>query len=170
MDLATKKVFVENLSKNLLKSQIVFVAEYSGINVENLNSLRFNAKETNTTIRVCKNSLFNLAVENTNFKNLKDNLNGPNIFILSDDLVGAAKLVTDFANNNELFKIKSGSFNGDLLDKDSIEALSKMPSLDELRAKIISVINTPATNIARIIKEPLAQVARVIDAHSKNSN
>jgi large subunit ribosomal protein L10 len=101
---------------------------------------------------------------------LSDDLSGPNIFIMSDDIIAAAKLVTNFANNNELFKIKTGSFNGDLLNKDSIVALSKMPSLDELRAKIISVINTPATNIVRIINEPMAKLARVFNAYSKQSN
>ena len=110
----------------------------------------------------CKNKLFSLAIEGSSFSNLSADLSGPNIFIMSEDIIAAAKLVTDFADNNELFKIKSGSFNGDLLNKDSIVALSKMPSLDELRAKIISVINTPATNVARIVKEPMTKLARYL--------
>jgi len=170
MDLASKKVFVENLNNKLEQSSIVVVAEYSGINVESINELRLNARNSNVNVKVCKNKLFSLAVEGSSFSNLSADLSGPNIFIMSDDIIAAAKLVTDFANNNELFKIKSGSFNGDLLNKDSIVALSKMPSLDELRAKIISVINTPATNIARIVKEPMTKLARVFDAYSKQSN
>ncbi|MBT4922644.1 MAG: 50S ribosomal protein L10 [Rickettsiales bacterium] len=170
MDLASKKVFVEDLNGKVANSVVVVIAEYSGITVEQINDLRVLAKEAKIKVKVCKNSLFLRAIENSEFKNLTEDLSGPNIFIMSDDLIGAAKLVTNFADNNELFKVKNGSFNGDLLDKDSIVALSKMLSLDELRAKIISVINTPATNIARMVKEPAAKVVRVVDAYSKQSN
>jgi large subunit ribosomal protein L10 len=158
------------LNKKLSKSSIVLIAEYSGIDVESINGLRLDARNSNIEVKVCKNKLFSLASKDSNFSNLSDDLSGPNIFIMSDDIIAAAKLVTNFANNNELFKIKTGSFNGDLLNKDSIVALSKMPSLDELRAKIISVINTPATNIVRIINEPMAKLARVFNAYSKQSN
>jgi large subunit ribosomal protein L10 len=170
MDVTSKKVFVEDLSNKISESVVIVIAEYSGINVESINNFRVLAKEANIKVKVCKNSLFLRAIENSKFTNLTNDLSGPNIFIMSDDLIGAAKLVTNFANNNELFKIKNGSFNGDLLDKESIVTLSKMLSLDELRAKIIRVINTPATNIARMVKEPMAKVVRVINAYSKQSN
>jgi large subunit ribosomal protein L10 len=167
MDLAQKKTLVENLAGKVSESVIVIIAEYSGITVSQINELRTKAREADISVKVCKNSLFTRVLEGSSFGNLKDKLSGPNMFVMSGDPVSAAKLVANFASDNELFKVKGGSFNGDLLDRDSIVALSKMPSLDELRARIISIINTPATNIARIVKEPLAKVVRVINAHSK---
>ena len=169
MDLVQKKTLVTELKSHLDNMNIVLIGEYSGINVANINEFRTEAKSKNISVRVIKNKLFSIAIENTKFDHLKDNLSGQNIFIMSTDPVDAAKLVSDFANNNENFNVKVGSYNNDLLDNSSITALSKMPSLDELRAGIISFINTPATRIAQIIKEPMNKVARVINAYSNKA-
>ena len=167
MNIREKKILVENLQSEFKNNSIILVAHYAGLNVSQINDLRSSAKEHDVTVKVVKNSLAKIAVEGTEFSDLKSELVGPSLLIFASDIVAAAKIMVDFAKKNEELVIKAGSYNKSLIDKAEIVNISKMPSLDEIRAKLISLIQTPATKIACVLQAPASQVGRVVNAYSK---
>ena len=170
MNLAQKKIFVENLRSNLQESKILLIAHYAGLTVDQVNSLRSNAKKNDVKVKVAKNSLTKLAIEGTEYAALNDQLAGPVMLIFAEDVVSAAKILVGFAKENEDLAIHAGSYNDSLMAKEDIINLSKMPSLDELRAKIISIINTPATRVACVLGAPATKCTRVFKAYSEKTN
>ena len=159
MNLNEKKTLVENLHKEFNSNSIILVAHYSGLNVAQINDLRSNAKEKSVVVKVVKNSLAKIAIEGTEFSDLKSELIGPSLLIFASDIVAAAKIMVDFAKKNEELVIKAGSYNKSNIDKEEIINISKMPTLDEIRAKLISLINSPATKIACVLKAPATNYA-----------
>jgi large subunit ribosomal protein L10 len=167
MNLTEKKEFVKNLNQDISSTGILLVAHYAGLTVEKMNAFRNIAKKNDVKVKVAKNSLVKLALEGTDYESVKDDLAGPTILIFAEDIVSAAKILVDFAKENENLVIKAGSYNKSQIDKAEIINISKMPSLDEIRAKLISLIQTPATRIACVLQAPAVQCARVIEAYSK---
>jgi len=167
MNIVEKKQFVENLKADFQSTGIVLIAHYAGLTVEQMTSLRSEAKKNAVNVKVAKNSLAKLAVEGTDYESIKDDLVGPTVLIFAEDIVAAAKILIAFAKENEELVIKAGSYNKSLIDKAEIVNISKMPSLDEIRAKLISLIQTPATKIACVLQAPASQVGRVVNAYSK---
>lgn len=167
MNIEEKKKVVEVLKNDLLQSNIVLVAHYSGLTVDQMTQLRSTAKDNQVNVKVAKNSLIRLAIKDTDFANLKEELHGPTLLIFSSDIVAATKLLVDFVKENELLIIKNGSYDNAIVGKEKIVEISKMPSLDEIRAKLISLINTPATKLAGVLQAPSLGCVRVIKSYSE---
>ncbi len=166
MDRAQKAKAVEELHNIFEENELVVVTHYSGLTVAEMSDLRNKMRETGANFKVTKNTLALRAMEGTQFEGLKDLFSGPTGMAVSQDPVAAAKIVYNYAKDNEKLVILGGSLNGEILDKSAVEALAKLPSLDELRSKIISIISTPATRVATVMQAPASQMARVLKAYA----
>ncbi len=167
MDRAQKKELVQSLNSTFNEAGIVVVAHYKGLSVSDMESLRGKIRDANASIKVSKNRLTKLALAGTAYEQLTDKFTGPTaVAVANDDPVGVTKALTEFAKDNENLVILGGALGERALEVSDIEALAKMPSLDELRAKIISMLQTPATRIAGVLQAPGGQVARVVGAYA----
>ena len=169
MKRSEKKDFVTNLKNDLDQSSSVIVAEYSGLTVAESESLRKEMRSNGAKFKVTKNRLTKLAIAETQFKDISDLFKGPTAVAYSTDPVAPAKVAVDFEKKYEKFNIIGGAYNGEKIDKDKIDFLAKLPSLDELRGKLIGLISAPAQKIASIAIEPGAQIARLLSSKSSNS-
>ena len=170
MKRSEKKDFVANLKNDLDKSSAVIVAEYSGLTVAESESLRKEMRSSGAKFKVTKNRLTKLAIAETNFKDISDLFKGPTAIAFSDDPIAPAKVAVNFEKKFENFKIIGGGYNGEKIDKNKINFLATLPSLDELRAKLIGLVSAPAQKIAAITVEPGSQLARLMSSKSSNSN
>ena len=161
---AEKAEIVDDLRGIFNDAGVVVVTHYMGLNVAELETLRVQMRESGARFRVTKNRLAKLAIDGTEFAPIGDMLTGPTAIAYSNDPVAAPKVISAFAKKNNKLKIIGGSYSGALLDADKVKALAEMPSLDELRAKLLSLINTPATRLAMLLEAPAGQVARVLKA------
>lgn len=169
MDRSEKEQLVSSLREGLLESSLVVVSHQTGLTVAQVSDLRRKMREAGAQFRVAKNTLARLAVAGTENEEITPLLSGPTTLAYSKDPVAAAKISVKFANDNDKFNVVGGILNGKLLDAKDIETLSKLPSIDELRAKIIGIISTPATRVAGIVQAPAGQLARVFSAYSKTA-
>ncbi len=167
MNLEEKQSFVANLKEDLASANILLVAHYAGLSVLQMNELRSEAKKNAVTIRVAKNSLVRLAIKDTEFADITEDLAGPTVLIFADDIVAAAKILVKFAKDNEELDVKFGSYNKSKIGNAEIVNISKMPSLDEIRAKLISLIQTPASKIVGVLQAPASQNVGVLKAYSE---
>jgi len=142
------------------------VTHYSGLSVAEMEDLRGQMRSAGASFKVTKNRITRLALEGTKFQGIADLFSGPTAIAYSDDPVAAAKIAVKFSKENDKFVVMGGALGEDVLDLASINALAALPSMDELRGKIIGMINTPATRIAGVLQAPAGQIARVIGAHS----
>jgi len=161
-----KQELVSELHQLFGESTTVVVAHYKGLTVNNMDGLRQKMRDQGASFRVTKNRLTRLALQGTKFEGLADLFTGPTGIAVSDDPVAAAKAMQDFAKGNDKLVILGGGMGETVLDADGVKALASMPSLDELRAKIVGMVNTPATRIAGILQQPGGQVARVLSAYA----
>lgn len=143
------------------------VTHYSGLTVAELSQLRGSMREVDAHFKVTKNRLAKLALNDTAKSALGDFFAGPTAIAYSDDPIAAPKMVAKFAKENEKLVILGGMMGETLLDVDGVKALAELPSLDELRGKLVGMISTPATRIAGVLAAPGGQVARVINAHAQ---
>lgn len=167
MNRAEKKDLIEDVHAKLKAASTMVVTQYRGLTVAEMTDLRRKMRASGASFKVAKNRLVKLAAKGTNFEATSDMLKGPTAVAFSADPVAAAKGVVEFAKNNEKLVIIGGMYDGKALDVNAIQALAKLPSLDELRAKIIGMLKTPATRIASVLQAPGGQVARVIAAKAK---
>ena len=168
MNRSEKKDFVTKLKEELNSSSSVIVAHYSGITVDEAEQLRKDMRDNGAKFKVTKNRLTKLAISETQFKEISGFFKGPTAIAYSDDAVAPAKVAVNFEKKFENFKIIGGGYNGEKIDRDKIDFLAKLPSLEELRGKIIGLISAPAQKIASITIEPGAQIARLISSNSSN--
>ena len=168
MKRSEKKDFVSKLKDELSNSSSIIVAEYSGLTVDESEKLRKEMRANGAKFKVTKNRLTKLAISETQFKDISELFKGPTAIAYSDDAVAPAKVAVSFEKKFENFKIIGGGYNGEKIDKEKIDFLAKLPSLDELRGKIIGLISAPAQKIASITIEPGAQIARLISSNSSN--
>ena len=168
MKRSEKKDFVGNLKEEFSNATSVIVAEYSGLTVNETEQLRKEMRDNGAKFKVTKNRLTKLAISETHFKDISELFKGPTAIAYSDDAVAPAKVAVNFEKKFENFKIIGGGYNGEKIDKEKIDFLAKLPSLDELRGKIIGLISAPAQKIASITIEPGAQIARLISSYSSN--
>jgi large subunit ribosomal protein L10 len=159
-----KQENITALQSDLADAKSVVVLHYRGLTVAEVTALRKKARENGVTIKVAKNRLAKRAIDGSKFGALANILKGPTAIAYSKDEVAAAKAVVDFAKNNEKVAIIGGALNENALDEAGIKSLAALPSLDQSRAMLIALINTPATRIAGILQAPGGQVARVISA------
>ena len=169
MDRAAKKEAVASLGEVFKASNVVVVAHYSGLTVAQMQSLRKQMRQAGASVQVAKNRLAKIALEGTDAASIAPLLKGPTVIAYSGDPVAAPKVANDFAKANEKFVILGGSMGKTALSPDGVKQLASLPSLDELRAKIVGLVQAPATKIAQVVNAPAAKLARVVQAYaSKN--
>jgi large subunit ribosomal protein L10 len=147
-------------------TNVVVVAHYSGLTVAQMQTLRRQMKLAGATVKVAKNRLAKIALEGSDVASIASLLKGPTLIAFSSDPVAAPKVAVDFAKTNERFVIIGGAMGKTALDPNAVKALATLPSLDELRARIVGLIQAPATKIARVLNAPAAKVARVVQAYA----
>ena len=167
MDRAAKRELVTDLNQAFLNAGSVVVAHYAGITVAQMNDLRSKMRAAGGTVKVAKNRLARIALQGTDSERMQVLFKGQTLIAYSDDPVAAPKVASDFAKGNDRLVILGGAMGATSLDAEGVKALATMPSLDELRAKIVGMITTPATRIAQIVNAPAASVARVIGAYAR---
>ncbi len=167
MNRAEKQALIESVNATLKKANIALVVHNNGLTVAQMNDLRRKMREAGAEFKVSKNRLTKIAAKDTAFEQIADMFKGPAAIATSADPVAVAKGLVDFAKKNEKLVIIGGAYGAQKLDVKAIEALSKLPSLNELRAKIVGMLQTPATRIACVLQAPGGQVARVIAAKAK---
>jgi large subunit ribosomal protein L10 len=165
---AAKRELVTTLSDVFSNTSVVVVAHYSGLTVADMQKLRAQMKQAGATVKVAKNRIAKIALDGTDVASISDLLKGPTLLCYSDDPVAAPKVAVAFAKTNEKLVILGGAMGATALDPDSVKALATMPSLDELRAKIVGLVNAPATKIAQVVNAPAAKLARVFGAYAKS--
>ena len=166
MDRSQKEEQVAVLKHEISESELVVVTHYIGITMPEMTILRKNMREAGANFRVTKNRLTRLALQDTGFESLIELMSGPTALAYSADPVAAAKAAVNFAKDNDKLVILGGVLNGQVLGVDGVNNLAKLPSLDELRGKLVGMISTPATRIAGVLQAPAGKVARVIGAYA----
>lgn len=169
MDRAQKEELVTSLGEVFKSTSVVVVAHYSGLTVAQLQTLRRQMKANGATVKVAKNRLAKIALEGSDVAHVAALLKGPTIIAYSSDPVAAPKAAVDFAKANDKFVILGGAFGKTALNVDGVKALATMPSLDELRAKLVGLIQAPATKIAQLSTAPAAKLARVFGAYAREN-
>ena len=144
---------------------VVVVAHYAGLSVSKMTKLRSDMRDAGGRVKVAKNRLVKLALDGTDATGISDLLAGPTCLAFSDDPVTVPKVAVKFAKDNEKFVILGGTMGSTVLDAKGVSALADLPSLDELRGTLIGLLQAPATKIARTVKEPAGQLARVFSAY-----
>jgi large subunit ribosomal protein L10 len=166
LDRAVKGELVKALGDVFKATKVVVVAHYSGLTVAQMQTLRRQMKQAGATVKVAKNRLAKIALEGSEVASIATLLKGPTLIAFSADPVAAPKAAVDFAKAHERFVILGGAMGATPLDANGVKVLAALPSLDELRAKIIGLIVAPATKIAQVVNAPAAKVARVVKAYA----
>jgi large subunit ribosomal protein L10 len=164
VDRAAKRELVTTLHDVFKDTGLVVVAHNTGLVAAQAADLRKRVKEAGGAVKVAKNNLVKLALKDTKAEGVTDLMKGPTILAYSKDPIAAARVAVKYAKENDKLVILGGAMGNSILDANAVKALAELPSLDELRAKLIGLLNAPATKIARTIAEPGAQLARVIQA------
>ena len=167
MDRAQKAELVTALNASLATVGVVVVTRNLGMTVAQSTDLRTKMRDAGASYKVTKNNLAKLAVEGTPYAAISSMLTGPTAFATSPDPVSAAKVAVDFAKTNDKFEIVGGAMGDTLLDVAGVQGLATLPSLDELRAKILGLVQAPATKIVQIVQAPGGQLARVLAAYAE---
>lgn len=167
MDRAEKQEFISTYNEVLGNASVVVVAHYAGLSVAQMTTLRAQMREAGGTVKVAKNRLVKLALQGTDAAHISDLFAGPTLIAYSDDPVAAPKVLVEFAKQNDKLVVLGGAFGETNLDPKGVAALATMPSLDELRGKLVGMISTPASRIAQVLQAPGGQVARVLGAYAK---
>ena len=164
MDRAAKRELVDSMHDVFKDTGVIVVAHYAGMTVAQMTELRRRVKDAGGTVKVAKNRLAKLALRDTDVAGISDLFKGPTCVAYSADPIAAAKVAVTYAKENEKLVILGGAMGPTVLDSAGVKALADLPSLDELRAMLIGLVQAPMTKIARIVKEPGGQLARVIQA------
>lgn len=167
MDRAAKADLVATLNDVFKSTGVVVVAHYAGLTVADMQKLRREMRQVGATVKVAKNRLAKIALEGTDVASIGPLLKGPTLLAYSSDPVAAPKVAVDFAKANDKLVILGGAMGATALNADGVKALASLPSLDELRAKLVGLIQAPATKIAQVVNAPAAKVARVFGAYAK---
>jgi len=165
LERAEKRDVVTALHDVIAKTGVVVVAHYAGLTVAQMTRLRSDMRSAGGQVKVAKNRLVKLALEGTDAKGIADLLKGPTCLAYSVDPIAAPKVAVKFAKANEKFVILGGAMGTTVLDAKGVNSLADLPSLDELRGKLIGLLQAPASKIARTLNEPGAQLARVFAAY-----
>ncbi|HTJ02523.1 MAG TPA: 50S ribosomal protein L10 [Methylovirgula sp.] len=166
MDRAEKKAFVSTMHGVLQETSVVVVAHYSGLTVAQMQALRKQMRDAGATVQVTKNRLTKIALEGTDLTAVTGLLKGPTLLAYSKDPIAAAKAAVAFAKDNDKLVILGGAMGKTALNADAVKSLATLPSLDEMRAKLIGLIQAPATKLAQLTNAPAGKLARVIQAYA----
>lgn len=165
MERAEKREVVSALHDAFAKTGVVVVAHYAGLSVSEMTKLRSDMREAGGQVKVAKNRLAKLALEGTDAKGIADLMTGPTCLAFSEDPIAAPKVAVKFAKGNEKFVILGGTMGTTVLDAKGVSSLADLPSLDELRGKMVGLLQAPASKIARTVSAPAGQLARVFGAY-----
>ena len=165
MDRAQKTEAVAELNRTFNEVGVVVVTRNLGLTVAQSTELRIKMREAGATYKVSKNKLAKIALKDTDYAGISDMLTGPVGLATSTDPVAAAKVVSEFAKTNDKLEIVGGGMGATVLDVAGVNALASLPSLDELRAKIVGLVQAPATKLAQLSNAPAAKLARVFGAY-----
>jgi large subunit ribosomal protein L10 len=169
LDRAQKQQVTESLRQDLAGTVCVVITHQTGLTVDEVTQLRRQMRSAGASYRVTKNRLVKRALEGTQFEPLTPLFTGPTAIAFSRDPVAAAKVAVEYANRNNKLTIIGGGLSGQTLDANAVKALATLPSLDELRAKIVGLLNAPATKLAVLLQTPGGQLARVLAAYSEKT-
>jgi len=164
---AEKQALITTLNEALQGAGVVVVAHYAGLTVAKMGALRARMKADGASVKVAKNRLVKLALQGTDLEHMSDLFKGQTVLAYSADPVAAAKIAVEFAKQNDQYVILGGGMGKTKLDPEGVKALASLPSLDELRARLLGMITTPATRIAQVVNAPAGQLARVFKAYSE---
>ncbi|MDH3581392.1 MAG: 50S ribosomal protein L10 [Hyphomicrobiales bacterium] len=164
MDRAQKEELVTTLNGVFSDAGVIVVAHYSGLTVADMTDLRHRMREAGGHVRVAKNRLAKRALEGTEAAGISDLFSGPTCLAYSDDPVAAPRVAVNFAKDNENLVILGGTMGPTVLDAAAVKSLASLPSLDELRGKLVGLVQAPASKIARILNAPAGKLARVFSA------
>jgi large subunit ribosomal protein L10 len=167
MDRSQKAESVAFLTEVFNEAGAVVITRNLGMTVAQSTALRIKVREAGASFKVAKNSLAKIAAKGTAYEGVIDLFTGPTGIAASADPVAAAKVIVDFAKTNDKLEIVGGAMGSVVLNADGIKALATMPSLDEMRAKLIGLIQAPATKIAQLSTAPAAKLARVFAAYAE---
>ncbi len=166
MNRTQKKEWIDSTNSKVAEAGIVLVAHYKGLTVAQMNELRGNIRKAGAGFKVTKNLLAKRAIVGTPYEKVSHLFKGPTAIAYANDPVAAAKALAEFAKKNDKLVLVGGAFGEVVLDKAAIQQLATLPSLDELRSRIIAMIQTPATRIAGVLQAPAGQLARVFNAYA----
>ncbi len=166
MDRARKEELVTELNQSFGDAALVVVTQQSGMTVAESTDLRARMREAGAGYKVTKNRLAKLALAGTTYEPISDLFNGPTAIAYSADPVAAARVAVNYAKENDKLVVIGGAMGETLLDESAVKALADLPSLDELRGKIVGMLNTPATRVAGVLQAPAGQLARVLGAYA----
>lgn len=169
MDRSAKEALVSQLHEAFQAAELVIVTQQTGLTVAESTSLRRQMRDAGASFKVAKNRLARLALKGTKFEALSEQLTGPTGIAYSVDPVAAAKVAVKFSKGNDKLKVVGGAMSTQMLDYAGVEALSSLPSLDELRGKLIGLMQAPATKVAGVLQAPAGQLARVLNAYAQKS-
>jgi large subunit ribosomal protein L10 len=166
MDRSQKADLVAELKQVFSETSVVVVTRNLGLSVAQSTDLRLRMRDAGAQFKVAKNRLALIALDGTRYQPIGELLKGPTALATSIDPVAAAKVAVDFAKTTDRFEVLGGAMGDTVLDLSGIRALAELPSLDELRAKLIGLVQAPASKIARTVAEPGAMLARVFGAYA----
>ena len=167
MKRSEKNNFVQKLNEELKDSSSVIVAHYAGLSVSETDDLRKSMRKNGAKFKVTKNRLTKLALAKTQFESISDLFDGPTAIAYSSDPIAPVKVSVEYEKKFDSFKIIGGSFDGEKIDKDKINFLASLPSIDEIRSKLVGLISTPAQKIASILQVPGGNLAKLFNARSE---
>ena len=167
MNRTEKGEVVSALHKTLAATTLVVVTRQVGLTVAEVSNLRRKMRAAGAGYKVTKNRLARLALKGTKYERLDPLFKGPTAIAYSADPIAAAKVAVEFAKDNEKLAILGGAIGEQVLDAKGVQALATLPSLDELRGKIVGLVQAPAVKVARVLQAPAGQLARVLGAYAK---
>ena len=166
MSKENKKGYIEEMKKVFSSSEAVMIAQYQGLNVRELDTLRKELREKGIIFKVTKNRITKIALKASPCKELEKYFNGPTAAAMSSDAITSAKILTKFAKSNKKLKIVAGFMDGKVLDQKEVAIIATLPSLEEARAKIVGILSSPAQKLVSILLAPGSKIANLARAKS----
>jgi large subunit ribosomal protein L10 len=167
VDRTEKEELVSTLNASFGEVSLVIVTQQTGLTVAQSQDLRRKMRAAGANFKVSKNRLTRLALKGTKFEGLDSLFSGPTGIAMSEDPIAAAKVAVEFAKDNDKLQIVGGAMDSQVLDVEGVMALAKLPSLDELRGKLIGLMQAPATKVAGVLQAPAGQMARLLNAYAQ---
>tara|TARA_X000001036_G_scaffold129944_1_gene122837 strand:- start:6728 stop:7240 length:513 start_codon:yes stop_codon:yes gene_type:complete len=161
-----KKNYIEEMKKNFTSNESIMIAQYQGLNVNELDELRKQLREKGILFKITKNKITKIAIKDSPVKDLEKYFTGPTAAAMSSDAITTAKILTKFAKSHDKLKIVAGFMDGKVLDNKEVAIIATLPTLDEARAKIVGILATPAQKLVSILLAPGSKIANLARAKS----
>ena len=161
-----KKNYIEEMKKNFTSKESIMIAQYQGLNVNELDELRKQLREKGILFKITKNKITKIAIKDSPVKDLEKYFTGPTAAAMSSDAITTAKILTKFAKSHDKLKIVAGFMDGKVLDNKEVAIIATLPTLDEARAKIVGILATPAQKLVSILLAPGSKIANLARAKS----